>query len=308
MAPGSWAVFSTKFDGAATLSALIDAGNGHRITEYADKMVWFSGRHEIQFTGGGHAANEKTIAYTEADNTWHDLGTPPWYVQPVGGAIHGYQHNAGHGNTLYYLQFGGRTIRTRDIVGGVWGVLDTGGVNLGSGGAIGALEWFPTFGSGSLIIVNGNADGVYRWNGRSWSIVESPAMGRYHNVGVYSPVKDLLYFGGGNGSKQLYTMSRTGAITPRADCPVGFGINQSVTTVDPVSGRLLLASFDKVIRVYDPATDAWSTEAAPAAGFWSGTIYSEGEVMGIVAAPVHEHGVTMFITISGPTVYLRKGR
>jgi hypothetical protein len=307
MAPGSWAVFPTKFKGAGTLSALIDAGNGHRITEYADKMVWFSGRHEIHFTGGGHAANEKTIAYTETDNIWHDLGTPPWYVQPVGGAVHGYQHNAGHGNTHYYLQFGGRVIRTRDIVGGTWGVLDTTGVSLGSGGAIGALEWFPTFGSGSLIIVNGNADGVYRWNGKSWSIVGSPAMGHYHNVAVYSPVKDLLYFGGGNGSKQFYTMSRTGTIAPRADCPVGFGIIQSVTTVDPVSGRLLLASFDKVIRLYDPATDSWSTDAAPPAGFWSDTIYSEGEVMGIVAAPIHEHGVTMFITISGPTVYLRKG-
>lgn len=308
MAPGSWATFSTGIEGAATLSALMDAGNGHRISEYADKMVWLPGRHEIHFTGGGHAANEKTIVYTEIDNTWHDLGTPPWYVKSAGGAVHGYQHNAGSGNTDYYLHFGSATIHTRDAVSGAWGLLDTAGVKLGSDGAIGALEWFPTFGTGSLIIVDGNADGVYRWNGRSWSIVGSPAMGHYHNAGVYSPIRDLLYFGGGNGSARLYTMSNTGKITPRASCPVGFGINQSVTTVDPVSGRLLLACLDKVIRVYDPATDAWSTDTAPPPGFWSGSVYSEGPVMGIVAAPIYDHGVTMFITISGPAIYLRKGK
>ncbi|HKW39227.1 MAG TPA: hypothetical protein VJO54_15620 [Burkholderiales bacterium] len=308
MAPGSWATFPTQFEGKGTLSSLIDAGDGHRITEYADKMVWFPGRHEIHFTGGGHASNEKTIVYTEIDNTWHDLGTPPWYVKSSGGAVHGYQHNAGDGNTDYYLHFGGATIHTRDAASGTWGVLDT-GIRLGSGGAIGALEWFPTFGSGSLIIVNGNADGVYRWNGRSWSnIARLPAMGRYHNVAVYSPIKDLMYFGGGNGSQQLYTLSRTGKITPRASCPVGFGINQSVTTIDPASGKLLLACYDKVIRIYDPDTDAWSTDTAPPPAFWSGNMYSEGQVMGIVAAPVYDHGVTMFIAISGPAIYLRKGR
>jgi hypothetical protein len=133
-------------------------------------------------------------------------------------------------------------------------------------------------------------------------------MGPYHCVGVYSPIKDLLYFGGGNGSAQLYTMSNTRAITPRANCPVEFGIIASVTTVDPVSGKLVLACRDKVIRVYDPATDTWSTDTAPPAGFWSGTIYTEGEAMCIVAAPIHDYGVTIFIPIRGPAIYLRKGR
>jgi hypothetical protein len=313
MAPGSWTTLQTLFAGAASLSALIDASNQKRITEYADKMVWLSGRKEIHFTGGGHSASsatpayEKTIVYTDADNTWHDLGVPPWYSPPNGGAVHAYQHNTARGNTHYYLQFGTSTVRTRDIPSGTWGVLDTTNVNTGTDGAIGALEWFPTFGTGSLIIVDGGA--LYRWNGTSWSSLGSRAMGGYHNVGIYSPIKDLLYFGGGVGSAQLYTMSNTGAITARANCPVEFGIIQSVTTVDPVSGKLMLVCADQVIRVYDPVTNQWSTDPTlPPAGFWSGNIYNEGNVMGIVAAPVYDYGVTMFITIQGPTIYLRKGR
>ena len=31
------------------------------------------------------------------------------------------------------------------------------------------------------------------------------------------------------------------------------------------------------------------------------------EVQGIAAAPVYDYGVTMFITIGGPAIYLRKG-
>jgi hypothetical protein len=185
-------------------------------------------------------------------------------------------------------------------------VLNTSGVSTGTDGAIGSLEWFPTFGTGSLIIVDGGA--LYRWNGASWSSLGTRAMGGYHNVGVYSPIRDLLYFGGGNGSAQLYTMSNTGAITTRANCPVEFGTIQSVTTVDPVSGKLVLVCKDRVIRVYDPATNTWSVDATPVpAGFWSGNIYSEGDLQGIAAAPIYDYGVTMFITIAGPTIYLRKG-
>ncbi|HMH16565.1 MAG TPA: hypothetical protein VK572_00305 [Burkholderiales bacterium] len=307
MAPGSWATFNCNYS-TGTLSALLDVGGGKRCTEYSDKMIWDSGRKQIYFTGGGHGQQEKTIVYSDATNTWTDLGSPPWFSVNPGGATHGYQHNAFFGSTQYYLQFATAILHTRDVVSGAWGVLSTNGIDLGSDGALGSAEWFPTFGTGSLIIVDGNGGGVYRWNGASWSVVGTPTMGGYHNVGVYSPIKDLLYFGGGNGSTQLYTMSKTGVITARANCPIDFGIVQSCTTVDPVSGKLVLACIDQVIRVYDPVTNTWTTDTAPPVGFWSGTIYSEGAVMGITAAPIYDYGVTMFITISGPTIYLRKGR
>jgi hypothetical protein len=308
MAPGSWATFTSNYS-TGTLAALLDVGGGKRCTEYSDKAVWDSGRRQIYFTGGGHAQQEKTIVYDDDTNTWTDLGTPPWYSVNPCCAVHGYQHNAFAGGTHYYLQFPTTTLRTRNVVSNTWGSLSTSGVNLGTDGAIGALEWFPTFGSGSLIIVDGNGNGVYRWNGTSWSVVGSPAMGGYHNAGVYSPIRDLLYFGGGSASNQLYTMSNTGAITSRAPCPDQFGIIASVTTVDPVSGKLVVASDNKVIRVFDPANNTWSTDTAPPdPGFWSGNLYTEGNAMGIVAAPIYDYGVTMFITIAGPTIYLRKGR
>ena len=310
MAPGSWTVFNCNFS-TGTLDALLDVGGGKRCTEYADKMVWDSSLRLIYFTGGGHGQQEKTIVYNDDTVTWTDLGSPPWYSVNPGGATHGYQHNALIGTTHYYLQFGTNTIHTRDVTQGnaAWGVLPIGGLSLG-GGATGVLEYFPTFGAGgSLIAVQGVGGGeVWRRVGTTWSIIATPAMGGYQNAGVYSPIKDLMYLGGGNGSAKLYTMAKNGRITARASCPVGFGINQSVTTVDPVSGKLLLACADKQIRVYDPVADVWTSDIAPPPGFWSGTMYSEGQVMGIVAAPIYDYGLTMFLTISGSAIYLRKGR
>lgn len=308
MAAGSWTTFTCNYS-TGTLDALLDVSNPpHRCTEYADKGVWDAGRKQIYFTGGGHASQEKTIVYSDATNTWTDLGSPPWYSVNPGGATHGYQHNTFAGSTHYYLQFQTTTLHTRNVDTGNanWGLLNTSGVDLGSDGAIGSLEWFPTFGSGSLIIVD--FAGVYRWNGSSWSTLGNPAIGGYQNAGVYSPIRDLMYFGGGNGSNQLYTLSRTGTITPRANCPIEFGINASITTVDPVSGKLLVIGKDKSMNVYDPASNSWSTDTPPDAGFWTGNLYSEGDVMAIVATPIYDYGVTMFITIAGPTIYLRKGR
>lgn len=309
MLPGTWVAFNPSYS-TGTLDALIDVGGGKRCTEYADKMTWDSVRRQIYFTGGGHGQQEKTIVYNDDTTTWTDLGSPPWYTVNPGGATHGYQHNAFAGSTQYYLQFAtNATLHTRNVVTGAWGLLNTSGISLGSDGAIGSLEWFPTFGTGSLIIIDGSADGVYRWNGTSWSsIAPLPAMGGYHNAGVYSPIKDLMYFGGGNGSSQLYTMTKTGVITPRANCPVEFGIVASITTVDPVSGKLLVISQDKTVRVFDPANNTWSTDTLPPPGFWTGSLYGSGDAFGILAAPIYDYGVTMFITISGPTIYLRKGR
>src|SRR5262249_7726803 len=104
MAPGSWATFTTLFSGATSLSGLIDSGGGKLITEYSDKALWLSGRKEIHFTGEGHLQTMKTITYTEANNTWTDLGSPPWWS--AGTFFHAYQHNGGRGNTHYILAYG----------------------------------------------------------------------------------------------------------------------------------------------------------------------------------------------------------
>lgn len=313
LAAGQWATFTPNYP--STLTALINAGGGKRIVEYADKMTWDATRKKIYFTGGGHGQDEKTIVYDDATNTWSDLGTPPWYTPQPGNAIHGYQHNAFANGVQYYGIFASRTVRTRNVETNTWSTIDTSGINQFSG-LTGALEWFPTYGaSGSLMIVQGNGPldndpgTVLRRSGGSWTEIGTPGMGSYHNVGVYSPVLDLMFFGAGNGSKKTYTLSNTGTITARADCPVNYGIVTAITTVDPVSGKLITLTADKTCRVFDNAGNSWSTDTAPPAGFWSGNIYvPEVEVMGTIACPIPDYGVTMFITIAGPDIYLRKGR
>jgi hypothetical protein len=319
MAPGSWAPFTCNYD-TGTLGNLLfvgrDGGLDKRVTEYSDKMVWDSTRRKIYFTGGGHGVDdtgdqERTIVYDDLLNTWSSLGRPPWYTQQPDGATHGYQHNAFAGNTHFYLQFGRWTVRTRDVTqGNQWSSFA--GPSSWGGFATGALEWFPTFGGGSLIVVQGFGGGagrVGRWNGSTWSDLGTPVIGDYHNVAVYSPIKDIMYFGGGVGSngRKLYTLSNNGTITARPDSPVRIGTNDSVTTIDPVSGKLLLICADQVVRTFDPDA-GWATDTAPPSGFWTGSVYASTQVFGVVAVPIYDYAVTMFITIRGPTIYLRKGR
>ena len=317
MAPGSWATFNCNYS-TVTLGALIGVGGGKRCTEYADKMAWDSGRRQIYFTGGGHGQDEKTIVYNDDTNTWTDLGRPPWFSVNPNSAVHGYQHNAFEGNTQYYLQFGTWNVRTRDVTQGNASWSSVSGPPLG-GYATGALEWFPTYSGGSLVVVQGSGQGtgeVWRRTGGSWTRISgNTPMGDYHNFGVYSPVRNMMYFGGGNDDasvgdgrpNKVHTLSNTGTITERANCPARLTVARAISTVDPTTGNLVTITSDKVVRIYNPDTNTWSTGTAPPPGFWSGTIYSEGEVQGIVAAPVYDYGVTMFITIGGPAIYLRKG-
>lgn len=313
LAAGAWTTFNCNYP--TDLDALITVANldgqHHRCTEYADKMVWDSARKKIYYTGSGHASSMKTLIYDDLTNTWSSLGDPTWYTPTLGQATHGYQHNAFQGSTQYFMQFAtNTTIRTRDVTGGnAWGTLNTTGVSTGSDGAIGSLEWFPTFGSGSLIVIDFAE--CFRWNGTVWSSLGSPSMGGYHNVGVYSPAKDLMYFGGGNGSGALYTLSNTGIVTAKTACPVEFGITASVCTVDPVNGKFLV--FDGTqLRVFDPVANSWSIDAtAVPAGFWkTDAQYGALPAFAILACPIPDYGVTLFITLSNgtPKIYLRKGR
>lgn len=315
LAAGQWATFTCNYP--STLTSLIFAGGVKYIVEYADKMVWDSVRQQIYFTGGGHSEDEKTIVYHDVTNTWEDLGTPPWYTQLPGNAIHGYQHNTYANGVQYYGIFASRTIRTRDVENDTWSTIDTSGINQFSG-LTGAVEWFPTYGAGSLMIVQGGGvdDGpgtVLRRSGGSWTEIGTPNMGAYHNIGVYSSILDLVFFGGGNGSKKTYILTNAGTITAKTDCPSIFGITTAVSTWDPVSGKLLV--FDggaQVLRLFDHVGNSWSTDAtAPPAGFWNtSSLYGALPAFGIIACPIPDYGVTLFISISNgtPQVYLRKGR
>jgi len=279
-------------------------------------MAWDSDRRQIYFTGSGHGLDCKTIQYNDFSNTWTDLGRPSWFTPNVQSARHGYQHNAYANGIHYSCDYGTNNLRTRNPDTNIWSTVSGGNLTfLGGGGSASALEFFPTYNGGNLVFVQGDAaNGIRRWSGSSWIHVASPAMGPYHNVAVYSPIRNILYFGGGNGSARVYMMNSAGTITACAVCPANIGIMASVTTVDPTTGNLIAITKDKVVRVYDPDLDQWSTDTAPNANFWSATVYSEGDLQAISACQIPDYGVTLFITIgpSGqsnePAIYLRKGR
>lgn len=302
LAPGEWASVISNYP--TTLADLLRAGT-RNITEYSDKMAWDPDRKKIYYTGGGHQADAKTIVYDDATNTWASAGTPPW----LPAFFHGYSHNTYANGTHYHIQYGSKIVRTRDVrfdpLNNTWDSITFNSLNQN---AAGSLEWFPTFeATGALMWAKGD-DGLWKYKNSILTQIATAAqvpMGNYHNIGVYSSVRDIMYIGGGNGSRKLYTVDNAGNISSQTDCPVAYGIPTAITTVDPVNGNLIVITNDRVLRIFDPNSD-WSTGTGPPSAFYT-TGYVEGACMGIVACPIPTYGVTMYVTLTPASIYIRKG-
>jgi hypothetical protein len=330
LGPGEWAEFTspTYVTGATktinpnkqanTLAELLNVstqswGAGDkRCTEYSDKMVWDSTRRKVYFTGGGHGQSVKTIVYDEFANQWTDLGEPSWWTPGQSSACHAYQHNCFDGKDTHYFTLGqSNTSYKRNVDSGNTWTAFSHGMLFGTDGLIGSMEFFPTMGAAGSIVFTDWA-GIRRWdlNSKSASTLGNPNLGTagYQQFGVYSPIKDIMYIGGGY-DPSIYTISSSGTISSkRTSCPANLGVIAAINTVDPVSGHFLAITNDSTVRIFNNDTNSWSTDTAPPSGFWTTSLYSEGVVQGIVAAPMYDYGVTMFITIERPAIYLRKGR
>jgi hypothetical protein len=316
MPAGSWAVFACNFPVGQDLNYMLDSGGGGIITGYADKMAWDSAVWKIYFTGKQHPSGSdvvRTIEYDDATNTWTRIGDAPWSPR---------FHHAYGGNTCapgkhFVIQYGTNIVWERDVAQGNSGWSQISSTNLPSNfSAANGLEFFPTWtggiSGGSLITVKGDRSGVWRHDGSKWTNISSVTMGDYENFAVYTPVRDIMYFGGGVGSTAVYILSNTGSIrSGLAPCPHELSINSAIIFTDPVSGNLMALGDDKILRVYNPDTGtsgAWTTDTElPDSNFWT-TSFAEGPCMAIVAASIPAYQVTMFITPHTPSIYLRKGR
>lgn len=293
LSAGEWSILSTN-----NFTNILDSGAG-QITQYTDYAAWDAVNGRFGLVSGAHYEPIKFVIYDEATNTWAH-GNIPDDELPA----HGFNHMSCDGSGTFFH-------RERDTVTYLpygdsdWSILADAIPAPGTMQVAGGMCWYPE--RNGLYFLDGDW-GVFYWDASTelWSR-ESTGLAdvySYHNVCVYNPVHGVVLLGGGNNSKALYKVISDGTISRITDCPLGVGIEQTLFTCDPVSGRYLAFFETGEFYDYDVPTDTWDElDAGDVA------IYTYGNnVINTVQVPIPAYGVIMFVkwSTSGQNVHLYK--
>ena len=288
--PGEWTELQTQGYGESLLSA---CKGGSTIFEWANKAVWDPVNREVHYVGQGHIACAKHIRYNEGSNTWSTAASP----SGIGQFGHGYEHNAINplNGDFYYRNYASDQIEKYGAASKSWSALPRIGTNTQVAGAI---AYSPE--ADGLLFVDGDY-GVwfYSNSSNSWSLVANTtlvvnggkpklSMASYHNFASYNPADKVIYFGGGNGSKNVYKFDANRNVSQIAGSPVSIGINSAITVPDPSSGKQLVFANNGSIYAYNSQANSWSSAG-------SHPVMSHA-LDWRVATPISTHGVIMFMT------------
>src|SRR2546422_2811883 len=316
MAEGSWAELPNTSNITAVLANT--GGNSGMILGFSDDAVWDPVSQQLLFIGGDHYASgcPRFVSYTESTNAWRILQEQnPWSStwSPCGTTpMHGYDHTAidpVH-RKLYHRPYGSLVVRKYDIPTQLWSDLPAIPSNVMSfSQCCVGVEWFPERNSLIYASIESSTTGAvveYSETKGQWSpIAGNLAMGSYQNFAKYNPVYHVVLFGGGQGDTHMYKLDSAGLVTGPRAAPIPMGIQNSIVTVDPVSGKYLIFGNSNNFYVYDVNADTWSLQSGTVPLY---TTPANPALFGIVAAPVSTYGVTMFVRCLGANchVYLYK--
>jgi hypothetical protein len=293
MEPGTWAKLETN-----GLDELLDAPGSYTVRsllEYADGGAWDRLEEKFYFIGGGHDAIKRFIVYSVETNTWTELPQPYWIP---GNTMHGYDHTAINveAGELYHSPYGdseSRYIYKYNIASGSWSRIEARPYNLdGYVACCTGIEYFPEM--GGLILSDGSSGEIafYDREKDEWTdLARGLPMGEYHNFAEYNPVHGVLIAGGGNGSPDIYRVDPDGTVTEMGTAPIDLWVSGTVTTTDPVSGDYLVLASGLTLYAYDVTKDEWRiADANPPMR----PVY-DSDAFDIIATPVPNYGVTMFV-------------
>ncbi len=294
--PGQWTELQTT---GLTNDLLTNGNPSSYILQYSDEAVWDPNTGRIMYMGTPHTPYEgsgKFIRYDERSNGWETPTQPPFIEQLF---WHGYDHHAmdvAEGRMLYRHN---AQVYSYDTTSETWDSLPD--IPAGSNTCCSGFEYFPEL--GKVVYVDA-LWGVWLYDG-SWEHVANtgvaddfpgqpnyPMSDQYQNVARYSPVHQVVVFGGGNGSTATYRMDDTGQVEVLPDAPVSYGINQTVFVVDPVTGNYLLFTNDAGQYELDPVKGQWFANDI---GQPFSNIGPDGPTFGTVAAPISTYGVIAFV-------------
>ncbi len=269
----------------------------HHILEYTDDAAWHPATQQLLFVGQGHISPPlKFVVYSARTNRWRLMPIPPWAVGVRWG--HGYDNNAIdiERGLFYHHRSRSRRLQVYDIAAGSWTALPENRKMARGHGT--AIAYFPEM--EALVRVLGGTIHLFEVGPRRWQVLASGlVMGKYHNVAKYSVRHRAVILGGGGQSPHVYMLRADGRPTRLSDAPMPFGIyNSRATVVDPVSGDFIVLTRSGPVHALDVRRDRWR-HVAPTNPIGNRPI---------IATPVPDHGIIMFVTIRPEKVYLYRHR
>jgi len=288
MQPGDWIELQTiDLDSAVDQ----DGGSSLHILTYAQEAKWNPSTGEVFYIGGDHNGGpQRFISYSEDSNTWTIETRPPWMSAEVN-QDHSYDYQAIDMTNQKYIY----ADQQYDIQAGLWTELSDSGLPY-IYRASRAQEYFP--GLGLVVAANGGVwvleDGAtsYRTIAAEGSL--SPwASDDIEIIAGYSPVDNVMVFGGGSNNNVLFRLDSNENIEQLSPAPISElrTPDSAILTVDSVSGHFLILGGDLKLYQLDALSDSWTqvnTDASHLDGSYS-------RINQLVATPIDTYGVVMFI-------------
>lgn len=288
--PGEWGALETmEID--AVLSA--NGASGIQIP-YSEDIVWDSATRQLLFVGGDHADIADLVVYGEDTNTWETLERPGWIPDST---MHGYDHSAIDPGRrfLYHRPFANNVVHRWDIDAQEWSELPSPPDNGVS--CCDALEFFPEM-DGLLWSHHSYGEmWLFSEASQEWSMLTTMPPGNTWQVAEYNPVHHVVLF---TIEETLHRLDADGTVTDLGGlgAPIydGSGYN-GVLTVDPVSGDYLVSTpageGDRTWHAYDVMENA------------IGELPTSPDIdltnTGMVATPIADYGITLFVYCYGGT-------
>ncbi len=276
--PGSWPDFlqSCSLPGISPDWDVHNSGcAGNNIMQWADSGIWDAVDQTLLFHGGGHAAKTFMILWNAATDTWTRQITP-W----DSGHAHD-QMNAWDPvrRTLYARRSHSTDFWQYDRPSNTWTQLPRVAEHSSRAvGPSGGLVYFPERDR----VVHAEFTWKKLWefnpNTNTWTLLQAldlsafPSGTVYNTFCEYSAPQEVVICGGGNNSVgtpnlSMWKITATGTVTRLTDLPFehhNMGVEGigGLTTVDPVSGNLVLLHYDNVAKQttvweYQIATDTY---------------------------------------------------
>jgi hypothetical protein len=291
--PGEWKELKT----AGYTKELLTSGRSG-IVAYSESMAWDAKSRSLHFIGQGHLSPPpKYVSYWADSNEWKAEPCPEWLAKLMW--FHSYDNNSCDpvNGLFFHRPSAGRVFWQYDIGEKKWTKLPDlpGDAPAGHGMA---TAFFPELGAkGSIITFHTGKAHAFDMAAQKWSAVagDFSKAASYHNVAEYNPKLKTTVFGGGNGSRQLYSLDKGGKATALKEAPGTIAVSASHLAACPTSGELLLYNYRKEEKGFwalDPAEEKaeWRKLPDPPA--------AEGAV-----ATVSTYGVILHLNYQRVMVY-----
>lgn len=322
MSPGTWQSLSTSgFNNGSVLRSPDGSG-----LEFMDKAAWNPIAKTVMIVGGAHpsggaCSSDVSAKYSDATNTWSTFALVcPTLIGFNNSEGHAYEHDTVDLVTgdFYHRGYNSNRVAKFSQATQSWSLLAAAIPSASQ--CCGVLEYFPD--RNSLVFLDSDS-GVFEYSlsGGTWTQRASTNLGGFSpqltglgnsGAGHYSAICHCIVLGGGGGSTTLYKFSASGAFTSVASAPQQIFTPQAgggaVFTVDPATGKFLLwanANAPTTMYELDPVANTWATISRAAPVFPG----PEGGVFDVVAIPISDYKVTMFVSVSSGSfgaVYLYK--